>query len=346
MKTQDRRGFTLIELLVVISIIAVLIALLLPAVQSAREAARRIQCVNNLKQIGLAMHNYHTAYNSLPPGYVSWGWGTWFVFTLPWIEGGTLYNSWNQGSPQTDTNAILTYSSPANTTTMNTRVQTYSCPSDQQQYFFEAANSSFGTFPHYNYAVNFGNALLGQQNYLGTASSCTGLNPGDPNNSCFAGAPFTEITNPPYVVSFAGITDGTSTTLMASEVIQGAGSTNDPPPGPWDDLRGFIVWADASGFETFIGPNSTSPDVIYARKHCIYPYAQNPPCTFIGSTGPVPAATALPDELYGSRSRHPGGVNSLFCDGSVHFVKNTISLAIWRQLSTTQGGEVISSNAY
>jgi prepilin-type processing-associated H-X9-DG protein len=315
-------------------------------VQSAREAARRIQCTNNMKQIGLAMHNYHSSHSSFPPGYVSWGWGTWYIFTLPWIEGGTVYNSWNQSGPAADPNGLFTYSGPMNSTATQIRLLTYSCPSDQQQYFYEAAITSGGSLPKYNYAANFGNALLSQQDYLGTASSCAGLNPGDPNNSCFGGAPFTEITNPPYVVGFAGITDGTSNTLLVSEIIQGGGSTNNPPPGPWDDLRGLIMWADDSGFEAFIGPNSTSPDVIYAAKHCIYPYQQNPPCTFIGATGPVPAATALPTEVYGSRSRHPGGVNALFADGSVHFVKNSVSLGTWRQLSTTKGGEVISSDAY
>ena len=93
--SRPRRGFTLIELLVVIAIIAVLIALLLPAVQAAREAARRIQCTNNLKQIGLAMHNYQSANNSLPPGIKGSIWGTWLVFILPYVEQGPLFNSWN-----------------------------------------------------------------------------------------------------------------------------------------------------------------------------------------------------------------------------------------------------------
>jgi len=346
MKIRDRRGFTLIELLVVIAIIAVLIALLLPAVQAAREAARRIQCTNNMKQIGLAMHNYLSTHNSFPPGYVSYGWGTWYIFTLPWIEGGNVYNSWNQSGPAADPNGIWTYSGPVNTTATQIRLQTYTCPSDVAQQFYEAANTSNGYLPKYNYAANFGNCLFSQTTYLGTASTCAGLNAGDPNNACYGGSPFTNIFTAPYVVGIQGITDGTSNTLLVSEIIQGAGSTNNPAPGPWDDLRGLIMWADDSGFETFIGPNSMSPDVIYASKHCIYPFPTNPPCTYVGSSGPVPAATALPAEVYGSRSRHPGGVNSLFADGSARFVKNSISLATWRQLSTTMGGEVISSDSY
>src|SRR5579871_903720 len=90
-----RPGFTLIELLVVIAIIAVLIALLLPAVQAAREAARRAQCINNLKQIGLAMHNYESSNGSLPPGVKQSAYGTWIVFILPYLEGNPLYNAWN-----------------------------------------------------------------------------------------------------------------------------------------------------------------------------------------------------------------------------------------------------------
>jgi prepilin-type N-terminal cleavage/methylation domain-containing protein/prepilin-type processing-associated H-X9-DG protein len=348
MKTRVRHGFTLIELLVVIAIIAVLIALLLPAVQAAREAARRIQCTNNMKQIGLAMHNYLSSHNSFPPGYVSWGWGTWYIFTLPWIEGGTVYNSWNQSGPPADPNGIWTYGGPVNTTATQIRLQTYSCPSDVQQYWNENQNSSNGTLPKYNYAANYGNTLFGDPpgNYLGTAASCAGLNPGDPNNSCFGGAPFGDLLTAPFVVGIQAITDGTSNTLLVSEVIQGAGSKGSGAFGLHDDVRGMIMWSPAGGFETFIGPNSASPDVADAN-HCDYPYQNNPPCTWVGATLPQPV-TAIPnnDSLFGSRSRHPGGVNSLLADGSSRFLKNSISLGTWRQLGTTQGGEIISSDSY
>src|SRR4051812_27036674 len=124
------RGFTLIELLVVIAIIAVLIALLLPAVQAAREAARRAQCVNNSKQIGLAMHNYQSTMGSLPPGCKQSSYGTWVVFILPYMEGNPLYNAWNfagrAGYGLTD----FQYKGPVNTTVTLTRINAYSCPSD------------------------------------------------------------------------------------------------------------------------------------------------------------------------------------------------------------------------
>src|SRR5947209_5924470 len=117
---KPRLGFTLIELLVVIAIIAVLIALLLPAVQAAREAARRSQCVNNLKQVGLGMHNYHDVNGSLPPGVKSCCWGTWLVFMLPQLEQQPLFNAWNFGGDylyyQGQYDAPLRYGGVANAT--------------------------------------------------------------------------------------------------------------------------------------------------------------------------------------------------------------------------------------
>jgi prepilin-type N-terminal cleavage/methylation domain-containing protein/prepilin-type processing-associated H-X9-DG protein len=334
MKRRSSRGFTLIELLVVIAIIGVLIALLLPAVQSAREAARRAQCTNNLKQIGLAMHNYHSTYGSLPPGSSNYGWGTWIVFILPYTEQNPLFNSWNQSGAAVDVNGVLTYGAPPNTTTTRNRLNTYTCPSD-------TPNALYGVMPMYNYAANFGNTSLAQ--HLNAVS--------DPYNSSkkliFAGAPFSDFTYPGSsgwraaggVVGLQNITDGTSGTLMCSEVVQGqgpaAGVTVNGVSG-LTDIRGFTIWGDGCSFESAIGPNSTFPDVIYQSSHCAYPYAQNPPC-ILGTTNM---------NWFGSRSRHPGGVNSLMIDGHVQFIKNSIAISTWRSLSTTQGGEVLSSDAY
>jgi len=131
---STRRGFTLIELLVVIAIIAVLIALLLPAVQAAREAARRAQCVNNLKQIGLAMHNYQSSNNCLPPGCKGCCWGTWLIFILPNIEQTSLYNAWNTCGNYTTPNGpydlAFRYAGAANITVTSTKINAYLCPSD------------------------------------------------------------------------------------------------------------------------------------------------------------------------------------------------------------------------
>ena len=133
--TRMKRGFTLIELLVVIAIIAVLIALLLPAVQAAREAARRAQCTNNLKQIGLAMHNYVSSMTTLPPGKLGCCFGTWQMFMLPYLEQGALANAYNFNGNQAmetviDSGRTLRYSGAANVTATSSRLSALTCPSD------------------------------------------------------------------------------------------------------------------------------------------------------------------------------------------------------------------------
>lgn len=321
-----RRGFTLIELLVVIAIIAVLISLLLPAVQSAREAARRAQCINNMKQIGLAMHNYESTHGTFAPGKKGCCWGTWPVFILPYLEGANMFNAWNNfGTYNNAATDVYRYSGAGNSTVVNTRIAAYTCPSD-------TPTVGFANIQSYNYAVNFGNVT---QSQTATAKDWQGV------TSAFGGAPFSDL----YARTINGatvgttvsqwgtfgistISDGTSNTLMVSEIIQAQGG----------DLRGFVHWGDAGAFETILAPNDKNPDVIYTIGYCKYPFANNPPC--------VASGTGKPANNFGSRSRHPGGVNSLFCDGSVKFVKNSIAMNTWRALSTTHGGEVISADAY
>jgi len=341
MKSQ-RRGFTLIELLVVIAIIAVLIALLLPAVQSAREAARRAQCVNNLKQIGLSMHNYESSNSSLPPGRKSCCWGTWLLFTLPGVEQQALFNAWNftgdykwYQSATMDT--PMRYAGVCNITVSSTRVPAYMCPSDGNGTSLVAIGPTLNgvvmRVTSQNYVVNFGNTVSTQ--------------PVTYNNITFGGAPFTELDAPTLtaagsptsvgmngqvVVPFSAITDGLSNTLMVSECVVGTGSNATAPY----DLRGFSWWGSASNFTAAITPNSSQPDVLESASYCVYPYQMNPPCV---------GATATVVLFNGVRSRHPGGVNSLFCDGSVKFIKNSISPVTWRGVSTTRGGEVISSDS-
>ncbi|SIO40836.1 prepilin-type N-terminal cleavage/methylation domain-containing protein/prepilin-type processing-associated H-X9-DG domain-containing protein [Singulisphaera sp. GP187] len=339
-----RRGFTLIELLVVIAIIAVLIALLLPAVQAAREAARRAQCINNMKQIGLACMNYESTTEVLPPGIKGSIWGTWMVFVLPYAEQQALYNSWNFLGNNTNTYSGITYGSAFNITVSTSRLNTFTCPSDIPnapitQTYNIGGKTSWPITSH-NYAANFGNLFV-FQNQTGTSGTAT---------VPYLGAPFSDIGSPlatlvsitlaapigGYVdVRLSSITDGLSNTMLASEVIQGQGTG-----GQYNakfDLRGFAWWYGGATFETWLAPNSTLPDQMESGSYCVYPYPNNPPCI------------AAPSVLYitnAARSRHPGGVNTVMSDGSVKFVKNTINLATWRALSTTQGGEVISADAY
>ena len=170
-----RSGFTLIELLVVIAIIAVLIALLLPAVQAAREAARRMQCTNNLKQIGLAMHGYHDQQGTLPPGIKGCCWGSWLVYVLPFVEQQSLFNAWNSvGDDRYDGSiqgGMFRYDGVANITVVSTRINAYLCPSDPNNLTNTFDSQTLGgkvfTATAQNFVVNFGNTIINQsQNYL------------------------------------------------------------------------------------------------------------------------------------------------------------------------------------
>jgi prepilin-type N-terminal cleavage/methylation domain-containing protein/prepilin-type processing-associated H-X9-DG protein len=311
-----RRGFTLIELLVVIAIIGVLIALLLPAVQSAREAARRAQCTNNLKQIGLGMHNYISANNSLMPGKLDCCWGTWIVSLLPYIEQTQLYNAWNYGTSTNEpAERPFRYSGPTNTTVSRQRINAYTCPTDTPSTPITALGAPLTS---HSYAANWGNTAGDQR------ATLNGIN--------FGGAPFGNVSaalgGGGRVFGLNDLRDGTSNTLLVAEVVMAQGS----------DLRAFSWWGDAAGFVSYLAPNSPQNDIIYTTSYCKYPYMQNPPC--------VDSATAGQPNMLGARSRHPGGLNVTLADGSVRFIKNSINYFTWQALSTTQGGEIISSDAF
>jgi prepilin-type N-terminal cleavage/methylation domain-containing protein/prepilin-type processing-associated H-X9-DG protein len=320
-----RRGFTLIELLVTIAIIGVLVALLLPAVQAAREAARRAQCLANLKQLALAMHQDQNVHSVLPPGKKGCCWGTWLVYDLPYIEQQTMFNAWNScgiNSPGVPENydLDLRYFGAANVTVTSTRVGIYLCPSDLTNAPISTAiNGVTYACTSQNYAANFGNTTVLQADYQGIV---------------FGRAPFVDIGSPlgdynqpaRATVGFNAITDGLSNTMLLAEVVVGQGQ----------DLRGFSWWGDAATFEAFSTPNSSFPDVLFSPLYCIN-QSPNPPCTS--------ATTALP-EMYAARSRHSGGVNVAMADGSVHFIKNSVSLTVWRMLSTAAGGEAICVEPY
>jgi prepilin-type N-terminal cleavage/methylation domain-containing protein/prepilin-type processing-associated H-X9-DG protein len=322
---SHHRGFSLIELLVVVAIIAVLLALFLPAVVAAREASRRAQCAGNLKQISMAMHQYHDIHAALPPGKKGCCWGTWLIYVLPHMEQQALYNAWNScgintaGAPE-NLDVDLRYFGVTNRTVTSTWIATYLCPSDQTNAPISAAmNGITYACTSQNYAANFGNSIVQQTNFQDVQ---------------FAGAPFVDIGSPEgdyeqpgrQTIGFPAIRDGLSNTLLVSEVIVGQGQ----------DLRGFSWWGDAATFEAFMTPNSSFPDVLFSPFYCIN-QAPNPPCTS--------STTALPD-MYAARSRHPGGVNASMADASVRFISNAINVRTWRAMSTTQGNEIVSGDQY
>jgi prepilin-type N-terminal cleavage/methylation domain-containing protein len=303
---RKRQGFTLIELLVVIAIIAILIGLLVPAVQKVREAAQRSKCQNNLKQLGLAMHSYQDTSKGLPPSMGTSGccWGTWVVLILPHLEQGNVAKQYvNWGG--TDSTGPRYGAAPNSTLVTNQRFPILTCPVD-------TVNNPIGAMTNHNYAVNIGNTGIAQQANL--------------NGVLFGGAPFKRAINAATRTGMAleQIKDGSSNTMLLAEVIQGQGR----------DLRGFLWWGDATGFTTYLAPNSPLPDVIYTTTYC-NAIPQNPPCTGVPTT--------TNPSMYGSRSHHQGGIQTVMGDGSVRFVSNGINLAVWRASSTTHGSEPVTN---
>jgi prepilin-type processing-associated H-X9-DG protein len=280
------------------------------------------------------MMNYEGIYGSLPAGQKGCCWGTWIVFILPTMEQTASFNCWNFNGDNSvagaayGTNATdLRYGGAANTTISQSLFSVYLCPSDQQ-------TKPLGGIPSFNYAANFGNTT-----YYQIASTGSGANLVN-----YLAAPFSDMwpstasnggpkgyTVSQYgTVPIARITDGTSNTILVSEAVQGESH------GSKTDLRGFAHWGYAASFETNITPNSPLPDVLWGG-YCQYPYGTNPPCIL---------QAYAKNTVLAARSRHPGGVNTVFGDGHVQFVKNSVSLPIWRALGSIQGGEVISADSY
>jgi prepilin-type N-terminal cleavage/methylation domain-containing protein/prepilin-type processing-associated H-X9-DG protein len=363
---RRRSGFTLIELLVVIAIIAVLIALLLPAVQAAREAARRAQCTNNLKQLGLSVHNYISSNDTLPASSLyalsslttDSGWSpSWALALCPFIEQQTLFNAYNfsTGVPLI---TPATYEL-ANNTVLAVQIAALLCPSD-----------AIGTRPQApwgctNYVGNMGGpAQLG--GFTGTIVPMP-LTWGADMSNC---AP----------VRLAGITDGTSNTALFSERLVGLNgvtpasvtraSTNwkrvvfvgpaGTPAGGFDSgaaaAQGFVQ-ACQSLPATTVALNTYASGCYWLAGYPLHVVVndylhsgppntatcQNPTGSFV-TTSFInfgnPSGSAPPT------SNHPGGVNMALADGSVRFIKDTIGLQTWWGLGTRKGGEVISSDQY
>ncbi len=340
----QRGGFTLVELLVVIAIIGILVAMLLPAVQAAREAARRTQCVNNLKQLGLATHNFEGSFRRLPIGSESkqfpsnpshpYNFYRWSVLAhlTPYLEQSNAHDSLNLKVPLFAPPAFNV--SPQNRLASGLMVPAFLCPSDRSE----------------SISQGYGVGDLGPTNYAG----CTGTGIG-------GGTPFQDegVDGTFYInakTRFADFLDGASNTVIMSESTLGTGdeSTSDPSfvqrspdtvyrtmfgapltvggcngATRWNlsNRRGFM-WVNGEYrctlYNHFYGPNSATPDCLG------FSFSSDPAKRFTG---------------YGwraARSRHPGGVNVLLGDASVRFVSETIKMTVWRGLATTKGGEVIS----
>ncbi|MDX1946328.1 MAG: DUF1559 domain-containing protein [Pirellulaceae bacterium] len=314
-RAAARGGFTLVELLVVIAIIGVLVALLLPAVQSAREAARRSNCASNLRQLAIALHNYHDTVGTLPYAASHWGYGGWVRFTMPYTEQAALVANWDQK---------IVYSTQPNLDICRQKVKVHICPSDN--FTRSTWNNGGQAMANFNYAVNLGNTSVFRVSPL--------------NGVTFQEAPFryeeAPTTNPPIrTFNFASITDGLSSTLLLAEVRQGQDSSG----AGQTDLRGLIWYGHHAGITTHNAPNTTVPDYIQ-NGWCANPTAaanRKMPCaTESGqSTGSTPKNLS-------ARSLHPGGVQVALCDGSVRFVPNTVNLTVWRNVGSSQDGQTIT----
>jgi prepilin-type N-terminal cleavage/methylation domain-containing protein/prepilin-type processing-associated H-X9-DG protein len=367
MKTR-RRGFTLIELLVVIAIIAVLIALLLPAVQAAREAARRSQCINNFKQIGIAMHNYHSAVNSLPWGHGDYtvSWNDWSAHSqlLPYLELASLFNAINfcllikPASPTFTAGSPPTFQCPQNSTVITTSIATFLCPSD-----INRLNSPYG---HCNYVASCGSIPnCFYSNYPGSRN-----NPGGYTATASSGdfnGLFGYVTNA-GVIGFRDVTDGLSNTAAFSEDVKGVGAANtNSSDTVIDPLVPTSTVAD-SGLTT--GSAAVSNSYAFYQV-CITKNPLLPGAALYGNwaqgdywhAGSITGGTrynhVMPPNTwscgYGgthdggastASSRHSGGVNVLIADGSVKFIKNSINVVTWEALGSRNGGEVISADSY
>jgi prepilin-type N-terminal cleavage/methylation domain-containing protein/prepilin-type processing-associated H-X9-DG protein len=350
---RERRGFTLIELLVVIAIIAVLIALLLPAVQAAREAARRVQCVNNLKQIGLALHNYHQTNDCFPMGAGSGiyltpgnylakeGWSI-HAALLPALGEMPLYNainfSWNVDPPN------------CNTTVFYTQVKEFLCPSDPNAFAIAHDNTS------------------GNNCYFGSIGTTTDILAGATSSApSLANVPTTGLFAFQQSKKIAAVIDGTSNTVAFAESTVGnpgaqarqklAGLVNVGLPAGALQSNAFAnppaVMAGIAACSARWNTSTGTPDLQRGDTWCqgamcatlfntiVTPNGQNDTwayCSAVGSGGV--------SNISNADSYHPGGVSVLMGDGSVKFIKDSVNQMVWWGLGTIGGGEVISSDSY
>jgi len=383
MKRNWRRGFTLIELLVVMAIIGVLIALLLPAVQMAREAARRSQCTNNLKQIALAAVNYADAHESFPPNgsyyqqATAWtGLVSPLVYILPFMDQSSVSDLLNLANGPCDTGNNGNYANLyVNSTAGLTRLKSYICPSDDVD-FTKPGSSTNGflfTFGGSNYSMN--NGWPRQATGYGGERAITGWTWPAPNG--MAGHLFFGYTTygvpdgtawsigywranythdlGPFMVKPKNVPDGLSKTAMFSEILKAPGdllgsdrrryvffnSTNNTYTLP-DMVKACQAITSISGNSYSVGGAWYWADswggMLY--QHLMTPNTRH--CRF----GTSSAYTYFPNVQYTAMSNHPGGVNVVAGDGSVHFVSDSVDQTIWWALGSRDGNEAVSNGPF
>jgi prepilin-type N-terminal cleavage/methylation domain-containing protein len=317
MPISKSRGFTLVELLVVITIIGILIALLLPAVQAAREAARRMQCSNNLKQLGLALHGYHNTQKCFPAGVtqpvqgLGGPFNTWVVRIMPYMEMGATFDRWNFSHGYGG--------GTANYQTFRTPIPAINCPSDNP-----GPSKLTSNFWHANYVACFspsGKMIEPGANVLGdTCQNSATTNPAMKETPVRK-----SLFNSNIFKSASDVKDGLSNTIALSETIAGVDQGNS------NDIRGFWWYPWGCQYVHHRTPNTMIPDEMWGGPT----YCSNRPEAPCNANAPCNSSVDL-----AARSKHPGGVVTASADGSVHYCSDQIDLPVWQAAASINGGEV------